>query len=137
MYFCLIGIISSEVYSAVQINVVKGCVSAVSVHATLNLVYLDSRIRIKAGRDRERHTQLLSSSSFSPLNSLRRRAVAAVSRDIRRSKLPIHCCLDPLLHSPLLALSAPAAPLGNKDHLDLVLSRLIAPDRLRLGTCGG
>ena len=30
-------------YSAVQINVVKGCVRAVSVDATFNHVYLDSR----------------------------------------------------------------------------------------------
>ena len=31
-------------YSAVQINVVKGCVSAVLVHATFDPVYLDSRV---------------------------------------------------------------------------------------------
>ena len=33
-----------SLYSAVQINVVKGCVSAVLVHATFDNVYLDSRI---------------------------------------------------------------------------------------------
>ena len=31
-------------YSAVQINVVKGCVSVVLVHATFDNVYLDSRV---------------------------------------------------------------------------------------------
>ena len=35
----------ANIYSAVQINVVKGCVSAVVVHTTVDEVYLDSRIR--------------------------------------------------------------------------------------------
>ena len=33
-----------EMYSAVQINVVEGCVSAVLFHATFDHVYLDSRV---------------------------------------------------------------------------------------------
>ena len=32
------------VYSVVQINVVKGCVGAVLVHATFDRVYLESRV---------------------------------------------------------------------------------------------
>ena len=32
------------VYSVVQINVVKGCVRVVLVHATFNHVYFDSRV---------------------------------------------------------------------------------------------
>ena len=31
-------------YSAVQLNVVKGCVNAVLIHATFEHVYLDSRV---------------------------------------------------------------------------------------------
>ena len=36
---------SASKYSAVQINVGKGCLSAVLVHATFDYVYLDIRVR--------------------------------------------------------------------------------------------
>ena len=42
--FCHLRKWKPNKYSAVQINVVKGCVSGVLVYATLDTFYLDSRV---------------------------------------------------------------------------------------------